>query len=94
MVAGNGIKQFPRGPGRRHFIPNCSHARPWSAQACLANALALQQYGEPLGLGKFLRLVSQEDLPQAACKEPPWQKESKGLLAFPALFPPEDIIIH
>lgn len=67
-MAGRGIKQFPRGPGRLHPIPNRSHARPWSTQAQLAkthlaSALSLQQSGEPLGLGKLLRLKSQVNLP-------------------------------
>lgn len=91
-MAGRGIKQFPSGPGRLHPISNRSHARPWSTLAYLAKALSPQPFGEPLGLGRLLRLTSQASLPQAACKEAQWEKESKGLLALPALFPSEDII--
>lgn len=86
MVAGKGIKQFLRGRGRLHPIPNHSLARLRSAQARLANAFALQRSGEPLALGKLLRHKSLVNLPQAACKEARWPKESEGLLALPAPF--------
>lgn len=94
MVEWRGTEQFSSGEGKLHPAPHHPPPptpRPQSALEHLSKALFLQPFGEALGLGKWLRLISQVNLSQAAPREAQSQKESEGPLALPTHFPSVDV---